>query len=56
MFADHLLEVLDHFQRDVVFLVSEIHERSGVNAVLGHRDFDRAVWIDNVFVLIIFPA
>ena len=46
MFADHVFEVLDHLQGDVVFFVPEIHERSGVSAMLGDRDFDRAVRVD----------
>jgi len=46
MFADHLLEVLDHLQRDIVFFVPEIHERAGVRTMLGNRDFDRAVRIN----------
>ena len=46
MFADHLLEILDHLQRDVVFFVPEIHERAGVSAMFRNNDFDRAVWID----------
>ena len=57
MFPDHMFEVLDHLQGDVVFFVPEIHERAGVGTMLGNRDFDRAVRVDlGVLALIIFPA
>jgi len=46
MFADHLLEILDHLQRDVVFFVPKIHERAGVSAMFRNNDLDRAVWIN----------
>ena len=47
MFADHLLEILDHLERDVVFLVPEIDECAGVCAVFGNNNFDRTIWIDS---------
>ena len=46
MFANHRFEIFDHLQRDVIFLVAEIHERARVSAMFGNYDFDRTVWID----------
>ena len=46
MFADHRLEILDHFQRDVIFLVAEIHERAGVTSMLGNHNLNRSIGVD----------
>ncbi len=46
MFAHHLLEVLDCFQRYIVLFIAKVHESSGVSAMLGNHDLDRAIWID----------
>ena len=46
MFAHHRLEILNHFQRDIVFLVAEIHERAGVSAMPGDHNLNRTIWID----------
>ena len=45
MFADHRLEILDHFQPHVVFLVAEIHERAGVGAMLGNHNLNRTIGV-----------
>src|SRR5260370_11361156 len=46
MFADHCLEILDHFQRHVIFLVTEIHERAGVSAMFGNHNLNGTIGID----------
>ena len=46
MFSDHLLEIFDHFQRNLVLGIAEVDERAGVNAAVGNFDFDRTVPID----------
>ena len=46
MFADHLLEILDHLQRDVVFFLAEIDKRARVRAAFGNDNFDRTVRIN----------
>src|SRR5690349_17809615 len=46
MFANHLLEVLDHLESDVVLSVAKIHEGPGISAVLGNDDFDRTIRIN----------
>ena len=46
MFADHLLEIFDCFQSNIVLRIPEIHERAGVSAVLRNDYFDGAIWID----------
>ena len=48
MFADHRVEILDHFQRDVILLVTEIHERAGVAAMLGNHYFSGTIWVDGL--------
>ena len=47
MFPYHLLEILDRFERHIVFRIAKIHERTRVSAVVRNHDFDRAVWIDS---------
>ena len=46
MLADHLFEILDRFELDIVFGVPEIHECTSVNTMLGNDDLDTTVWID----------
>ena len=46
MFAHQLFEFFNDLERDIVLLVSEIHERTSVGAVLGDQNFDRGVWIN----------
>ena len=46
MFADHRFEILDHLQRHVVLLVTEIHERARIRAVFRNHDLDWSIWID----------
>src|SRR5713101_978893 len=46
VFADHRLEIFNHFERDVVLLVAEIHKRAGVRAMRGDDDLNRTIWID----------
>jgi hypothetical protein len=47
MFSHHLLEILDRFERYVVFRIAKIHERARVNAVIRNDDFNRAVRVDS---------
>src|SRR5438132_12318382 len=46
MFADHLLEIFDHLERDVVFFVSEIHERARVGPMFRNNDLYRGVRVN----------
>src|SRR6266849_21172 len=46
MFADHLLEIFDHLERDVVFFVTEIHERARVGAMFWNIDLYRVVRVN----------
>ena len=46
MFPDHLLEILDHLQCNLVLGIAEVDERAGINATLGNSNFDGAVSID----------
>ena len=39
MFANHLLEIFDYFEGDVVLLIAEIHERARVRTVFGYDHF-----------------
>src|SRR5206468_11337837 len=43
MFADHVLEFLDHLDGDVVFGIAEIDERTHVGASLRNDDLARPV-------------
>ena len=46
MFPHHFFEVIDSFERYVVFLIAKIHECAGINAVFWNHDLDWAIWID----------
>lgn len=46
MFANHLLEVLDFLEADVILPFAKIYERTRVSAMLWNDDFDRGFWID----------
>src|SRR4030095_17261805 len=46
MFSHPPLEILDRLERHIILSIPEIHERTGVSAVIRNHDFDRTVWID----------
>ena len=46
MFADHLLEIFDCLQSDVVLGVAKIHERPGVSTMFRNHYLDRTIAID----------
>jgi hypothetical protein len=46
MFAHHRFEILDHFQRDVLFLFAEINESARISAMLGNDYLNRTIWVD----------
>jgi len=46
MFANHLLEVLDFLEADVILPFAKIYERTRVSAMLGNHHLDRAIRID----------
>ena len=47
MLPDHLLEIFDHFQCNIILGIAEVDECAGINATLGNSDLDRAVSIDH---------
>ena len=46
MFFDHCLKILDHLQRDVLFLFAEINESARISAMVGNDYLNRTIWVD----------